>query len=88
MKVSQEFEKQSRRNLNQIWQYIGYDLLAVQEECEGKDWVTGEDLRWIIPDYLHHSNNPKWVKEFQSLPDEERERLLYLAFPKNMHFGY
>lgn len=80
------FEAISSEKLMDVWQRIGDDLLVAHEQNTGRDYMTGADLRWIIPDFVNPNDDPEWFRQWDALPREMREKLLYDTFPKTMRF--
>jgi len=88
MKVTQVFETKSRQYLWQIWENIAYDVFQVEKDCgDGRTSFTGEELRWMVPDFVDPHRDREWYEAWKKLPVEERERLIYLTFPKESRFG-
>jgi hypothetical protein len=83
-----EFKERTRRNLLDTWDTIGYDTIALHEELEGKGaCLTGENLRFIIPDYVDRYKDPEWYDQWDAMSYEEREAAFYEVFPKTSRHG-
>jgi hypothetical protein len=85
---AETFRKRTRQNLLRTWDYIGYDVIQLEEENEGPGaTLTGADLRYIIPDHLYNNNDPEWYEAWEALTREEKDDAFFAVFPKNSRHG-
>ena len=83
-----QFVGDSIKILRNIWDRIGYDVLTNLQEQRETDTLTGEDLRWIVPDFIDPMDNWEWYNSWKLLTKKQKEHILYIAFPKDKTYGF